>query len=85
MDFYGLSLRPSVVKGIKWNYEKYQNMSKLPYNGLFYPQMTINNKKKFFWSILFNPFTTALFVLFAFGAILYGWGSNISGHCKVII
>ena len=34
---------------------------------------------------LLNPFTTALFVLFAFGAILYGWGSNISGHCKVII
>ena len=32
-----------------------------------------------------NPFTTALFVLFAFGAILYGWGSNTSGHCKVII
>ena len=45
MDFYGLSLRPSVVKGIKWNYEKYQNMSKLPYNDLFYPQMTINKKK----------------------------------------
>ena len=44
MDFYGLSLRPSVVKGIKWNYEKYQNMSKLPYNDLFYPEMTINKK-----------------------------------------
>ena len=32
-----------------------------------------------------NPFTTALFVLFAFGTILYGWGSNTSGHCEVII
>ena len=32
-----------------------------------------------------NPFITALFVLFAFGAILYGWGSNTSGHCEVII
>ena len=32
-----------------------------------------------------NPFTTALFVLFAFGAILYGWGSNTSGHCEVIV
>ena len=34
---------------------------------------------------LFNPFTTALFVLFAFGAILYGWGSNTAGHYEVII
>ena len=36
-------------------------------------------------SHLLNPFITALFVLFAFGAILYGWGSNTSGHCEVII
>ena len=32
-----------------------------------------------------NPFTTALFLLFAFGANLYGWGSNTSGHWEVIL
>ena len=41
--------------------------------------------KKLFHKYIVNPFTTALFVLFVFGAILYGWGSNISGHCEVII
>ena len=44
MDFYGLSLRPLVVKGIKWKYENYQNMFKLPYNDLFYPHMTQNKE-----------------------------------------
>ena len=45
--------------------------------------MTQNKKINFFWSNLYNPFTTAHFVVFQFGPILYGWGSNINKSCEV--